>query len=930
MKKLTYLVASLLIAVTAGTTFTGCINTDEPAGIEHLRDAKAALLKSKQALIEAQAAKTLAEAEAVKVEAAANAAKIDAERAKTEAEIEEIRQRTADAMLQAQTQLEILQQQLENLKLTYAQEKLNLSEQQKQYIEYYYNKYFVALEEYNAKYIAWLTAQKQLVENALDPDAVEFDRKKQYEEAVTTAEKNLADANNEISELTDSLAVVKTWTPTELGAKLTQYKKDVEANDEQIAMLNLKVAENENESEEGKRYQELQAEVAAIDKEWINIPSYTFNADGAITIPGIEEPREVLAESRYSLYNASAYYNAYHALDGFKGQLSNYVLNDNGEAWTQVDINELNREKAGYDEIYKADLDRWQMFVTAYNKGAETDYSALESYDAINEAVTAYNNTLAPVEAAKAALIAAETAYYEAAEVAGNRAADKATEDRDAAYEAARAAYEAAFTAAQDEYNTTMAGFNEAVDKAQVNVNEAEAKRIAAKNLYDATPEKDPQKDALGKALDDAIAAVKAAEEAAGAAVKARDEQEPVASAKMTKAIAVAEAAQKVAKAEADKAYALAMMEATKADATHDKALMAAYDKFVEVQNAFDAEVGKAATALQTVLDAVAEQSNTIGGYNMGTSLVWDYVYGAFYPGIQFWPMPGEGADTESVEGRKAFEAPIPEITVADVCAYQTDNLKSNVIEASHTLYDYVWTPKAFDGAYLVVLTKDELFDYVKGLWNNPTDQYVWNEIANNNYGSFGNVITCQNRIDVAQAYISNKTAVDTAFAELETRIEDLKASYDEQNEKRDKAYEEVQKARQALDDLNAELGDQIRALNSKNSIAQSMIRAIEQAAQTTGVDQAENYTQETIDEAIKNLAKEIEDKENGIADLEKAVEKAKYILDQYEKGLLSNADMAQLDVEEAKLALDLAKAKLDAAKAELDAANKRLDEMTA
>ena len=173
MRKLTYLVASLLVAVTAGTTFTGCINSDEPAGIEHLRDAKAALLKSKQALIEAQAAKALAEAEAIKVEAAANAAKIDAERAKTEAEIEEIRQRTADAMLQAQAQLEILQQQLENLKLAYAQEKMSLSEQMKTYIDYYYTQYFHALEDYNTKYVAWLKAQKQLVEDALDPNGTE-------------------------------------------------------------------------------------------------------------------------------------------------------------------------------------------------------------------------------------------------------------------------------------------------------------------------------------------------------------------------------------------------------------------------------------------------------------------------------------------------------------------------------------------------------------------------------------------------------------------------------------------------------------------------------------------------------------------------------------------------------------------------------------
>ena len=102
MKKLTYLVASLLTTATVGMIFTGCIDNDEPYGIEQLRGAKAELLKSKKALIEADAQYKLALAEAEKVKAAAEAAKIDAERAKTEAEIAEIRQRMEAAALQAE------------------------------------------------------------------------------------------------------------------------------------------------------------------------------------------------------------------------------------------------------------------------------------------------------------------------------------------------------------------------------------------------------------------------------------------------------------------------------------------------------------------------------------------------------------------------------------------------------------------------------------------------------------------------------------------------------------------------------------------------------------------------------------------------------------------------------------------------------------
>ncbi len=62
MRKWTYLVATLLIAGTTAT-FTGCIDTDEPAGITELRGAKSELVK-------AQAAVELAKAEFKKAKVA--------------------------------------------------------------------------------------------------------------------------------------------------------------------------------------------------------------------------------------------------------------------------------------------------------------------------------------------------------------------------------------------------------------------------------------------------------------------------------------------------------------------------------------------------------------------------------------------------------------------------------------------------------------------------------------------------------------------------------------------------------------------------------------------------------------------------------------------------------------------------------------------
>ena len=153
MRKWTYLVAMLMLAG-ATTTFTGCIDTDEPAGIEELRGAKAELLRAKVAVEaalaaqkQADAALTLAQAKTEEAKAAyeqarakqqeeiakqealrteLQAAKNEAEKARIEAEIAEAAKRKADAenaMAKAATQLEIDMKNLE-ASLLAAQQKL--------------------------------------------------------------------------------------------------------------------------------------------------------------------------------------------------------------------------------------------------------------------------------------------------------------------------------------------------------------------------------------------------------------------------------------------------------------------------------------------------------------------------------------------------------------------------------------------------------------------------------------------------------------------------------------------------------------------------------------------------------------------------------------------------------------------------------------
>lgn len=64
MRKWTYLVAALLMGGVS-TSLTSCIDTDEPAGINDLRGAKAELLRAKAAVQQALAAKEQAWAEGI-------------------------------------------------------------------------------------------------------------------------------------------------------------------------------------------------------------------------------------------------------------------------------------------------------------------------------------------------------------------------------------------------------------------------------------------------------------------------------------------------------------------------------------------------------------------------------------------------------------------------------------------------------------------------------------------------------------------------------------------------------------------------------------------------------------------------------------------------------------------------------------------------
>lgn len=941
MKKLTYLVASLLTTATVGMTFTGCIDNDEPYGIEQLRGAKAELLKSKKALIEADAQYKLALAEAEKVKAAAEAAKIDAERAKTEAEIAEIRQRMEAAALQAEQILARLQAEAELARLTYEQERLNLSTQQQTALDGFYRKYFTALNNYNEKYMEYVRAQKDLVANALDPNGTAYDAKKRVEEAVANAQKALDDAQANIEDYNEQLADAKTWKPSELGAKLTAYQDQVEENTEKMKLINLTIAENNNESEEGKALVAAKKALDALYNEEVGIPAYTFNADGAITIPGLTEPEEVIGEgwsyTWNTQYNYHGYNDALNALVNFKNDIRRYVLDDNDVEWTKAEINNLEAEKkektAEFDNLFAG----WKMFADAYNVGAAPKYDAITGYDELKKAVDAYNAQVPATQAAKDAYYAAQKAAQEAwdAYYEKNNLEGDALNAYNDAVNAANEAYDKAVAAANKELDKTITDLNNAVVKARQEKIAADSKYLTAKGLADKYGDND-----LKEAAE---AALKVAEDAAKAletAEKARDEQAPKAQAKAEKANDLAAATRDNAITDAEKARKLAINDAPQIAGPLLDAANAADNKVNEARDAYN-EAWNELSELVRVWDNETQSYTGVYGAidNQVEEINKEYQYEEEWYDGENWHtytwMPAYDYSLfyqfqNEVNGSQFdAEVAIPECSVADVCAYPSSNMRYNIIALSNKIYGSYYYDKNDDdilgipSAQLIPLTKE---DIDKMLAKYGIDEMNYPGIYNSDFGLFGKTLYVDNRIEVANAYITNKPAIEAAFEDVQAQIDNLVASRDELSDKIDEAGKTVKAAEEAVDELNADSWTEYNELQRQNNVADAMITAISEAALATGVAETEQYTQETIDAAIEKIEQSIKDEEDGIPELEEALARAQYVLDQYEKQLVSDAEIAALAVEEAKLAMDAAKEKLDAAKARLDAAIKSVE----
>ena len=325
MRKWTYLVAALLMSGTAAT-FTSCINTDEPAGIENLRGAKADLLRAKILVEEAEAAIKRAQAnhwqaQALYQQEVAAQAKINTEILAAKSENDKLYWENEKKKLEEKFNKEMLDLKTQTALAQAAYDKA-IADIEVAMLNYKENAYAAALYEliYTKSFeyteYVWDATKEEYVPSTTPTPVLGL---KGLADALATAQKDMADALRDKyeAEFNDSkeniIASIKNAINTTKGT-IEGYNKTLE----QLKLIaNTDISEWEtkyneykdkvetNTAEQTRLELERDEKTTAIDKQIAELEN-DFNAKSEIKL----EIPEALTEDLYLFI-----YNALYSLD---------------------------------------------------------------------------------------------------------------------------------------------------------------------------------------------------------------------------------------------------------------------------------------------------------------------------------------------------------------------------------------------------------------------------------------------------------------------------------------------------------------------------------------------------------------------------------------------------------------------------------------
>ncbi|GCB35969.1 hypothetical protein [Bacteroides faecalis] len=443
MKKWTFLVASAML-VGATPVFTGCIDNDEPEGINILRKAKAELIMAKKVVEEAESLRVKAEAtkleaeakvqeaeaelrkaqaEKVKAEAAQLAALTEAEKAvyaaqiaQIEAEIAQTKAKTEAAIAEAEAARQAAEDAHQRALVEIEKAKNTLSADELAMLSMYQTRYDAAANEYNTRYVAYTNAQSEYVKALAaaekGQDNIQYTRT--LEKNVITQQENVEAKKLALEEAEAKLEEVKAYVPGALAAKLTEAQDKWNDIQDELNALNVKIAEERIKNDaEYKKQADLQKaynDLTTTEDAKIYAKPLTIELP-TIGIPGYQEGKyEIIKEKVYGFhvdkdgeaitsYNGqNGYTTAVGNVQNFILELTNKQLDKDDQAWTQASINEMTAELKGLQETYDADLKTWQMAVDGYNSGNGTVYSKYVGYNPLINRINNYNASVEKLE----------------------------------------------------------------------------------------------------------------------------------------------------------------------------------------------------------------------------------------------------------------------------------------------------------------------------------------------------------------------------------------------------------------------------------------------------------------------------------------------------------------------------------------------------
>ena len=878
----------------AGATpvLTGCIDNDEPAGIEQLRVAKSELLRA-QALVEAAkvdqmaAQNALIEAQAAYQEALAkteeaNARIQEAIAAQEEAKVALINTENEQKQQELKAAIAALEHQKEMWEIE-KQNALTAAEQAIKDWELSYKQAEVAYEKALAELAslkgAVASQQLQVLQNYIADVQWTKSQMKDAEEDIRQAQRGVQKA----AEAVEESEADKEYWQYELAKtlKLEQYKLEgiqaalTKANEELTEFQNMEptaIAQKQDEVEAEQA--ELNKQIAdatlkafeekqAVNAEY-NAKAKAFDDEKNLKhdIPAFSFP-EVTAEAlpfawkQYSEYeleggfytwnNPYAYNSRLGELNRQLSTINGWLRDENDNAWTQQSIAEWKADIEAANAEIEEQKNSWKQAVDAYYRvpaDAVIDLSKIDGYTELVAAIEPFN--------------AAVTAYQEAWEVFYTALTNDRTVRNEVSFNETEL------------YNKYSYEYNKLYEKVQAEQNRLRAAYEALLN----DPEADPA--AVQEAWDayDTFDYETYFDELDAELIAARDEAIATERAKIT----------------------VAVNEIRTTHATYEAARTALDAQYENIYPLYDTFRANASVIDQNGYEVVAALLKTISFYDLAGMDYQRYLKNTHY--IKAWiDENGEYQMADEIEFTPSISAYT--VDAADVTAVSRQSMRNLIAYKSRALFGVMYgigfNAYGDPDARLLDLTFEDVEAWIDANYEEPLygDEYI--QVCQGSFGLMGSVMALEARVKFAEAWLADENssvnklidALTTAIDAMETEYETLEADFEVKDEElRVAGLERDNK----IDEINAPVAELKAKVKPLEKLADKIATTIEQYEEN-GFDV---YSQDCIDFIVKRLEKHIQGLELAIEDQKHAIEKAQRLLDGYNAEQLTALEAAQ------------------------------------